>query len=263
MKNDYLYDNYRLAEFYDDMYNYDDDFELWKEYIKPGMSILELACGSGRLTKLIVENVNDVIVDELDYSKEMLELLKAKIEHYNTKPGVQINIIEADMRDYITDEKYDLILIPSNSLNHIEENRDMESLLHNLYKLLKPGGFLLFDILNPIFQFLMHRENEWHDGEIYQQSKTGKYFYTDEMSKYDYGTQINNVQYRYFYCTKDGVKLEDSPVYRMDIKVRLYFPQEMDFYISKTEFKYIDKYEWYNRRTFIGSTSEQIYVLQK
>ena len=82
MKNDYLYDNYRLAEFYDDMYNYDDDFELWKEYIKPGMRILELACGSGRLTKLIVENVNDVIVDELDYSKEMLELLKAKIEHY-------------------------------------------------------------------------------------------------------------------------------------------------------------------------------------
>lgn len=263
MKNDYLYDNYRLAEFYDDMYNYEDDFELWKEYIKPGMHILELACGSGRLTKLIVENFNDVIVDALDYSKEMLELLNAKKEHYNIKPGTQINVIEADMRDYITDEKYDLIIIPSNSLNHIEENCDMESLLNNLHKLLKPSGFLLFDILNPIFQFLMHHENEWHDGEIYQQSKTGKYFYTDEKSKYDYGTQINHVQYRYYYCTEDGIKLEESPVYRMDIKVRLYFPQEMDFYISKTQFKNINKYEWYNRKTFTGSTSEQIYVLQK
>ncbi|WP_026504380.1 class I SAM-dependent methyltransferase [Butyrivibrio sp. NC3005] len=263
MKNDYLYDNYRLVEFYDDMYNYDDDFELWKEYIKSGMQVLEMACGSGRLTRIIVENIAGVTVDALDYSKEMLELLDRKKSFFAMKQESKINLIEADMREYKTEKRYDVIIIPSNSLNHIEENEDMENLLNNLYSMLKPNGYLLFDILNPIFSFLVHDENEWHDGNVYYKESCKKYFYSDEKSKYDYSTQINSVKYRYFYCNKQGDKDAESPEYNMDIKVRLYFPKEMDYYVTKSDFTSVKKYDWYDRRPYIGKTSEQIYVLQK
>lgn len=263
MKNDYLYDNYRLVEFYDDMYDYDDDYVLWKDYIRQGMKILEMACGSGRLTKMIVEDFSDITIDALDYSKEMLELLEKKKENFCMKPGSKINLIEADMREYKTDSRYDVIIIPSNSLNHIENNEDMEKLLYNLYDMLKTDGYLLFDILNPIFSFLIHDKNEWHDGNIYYKKNTGKYFYSDEKSQYDYSTQINRVKYRYFYCNEKGDKENDSPIYNMDIKVRLYFPKEMDYYIAKSNFKLIKKYDWYDKRTYEGNTSEQIYVLQK
>lgn len=262
MKDDYLFDNYRLAEFYDDMYNYIEDFKLWKNYIKSGMNILELACGSGRLTKLMLENFENITVNALDYSKEMLDLLRKKKEKYEIKSNNKLKIIESDMRYYKGNEKYDLIIIPSNSLNHIEINGDMEFLLNNLYGLLNTGGYLVFDILNPIFSFLINRD-KWNSGKIYKHSNTDKFFYTDEKSQYDYATQINHVQYRYYYCSEEGKKLKNTPIFKMNIKVRLYFPQEMDYYISKTEFKVIGKYEWYDKKPFRGKTSEQIYVLQK
>ncbi len=263
MNKDYLYDNYRLVDFYDDMYCYEEDFNLWREYIKPGMRILEIACGSGRLTKLIAESFEDVTIDALDYSKEMLGLLTNKMPSFNTKAGTNINPIEADMRYYTSEIKYDIIIIPSNSLNHIETNIDMQNVIASVYSLLKDGGYFLFDILNPIFQFLINKDKKWRFGEIYLQKKTGKYFYSDERNEYDYATQINNVEYRYYYCEKDGTKLPDSPTYRMDIKVRLYYPQEMDYYINNSLFKVVAKYDWYNKKEYTGKTSEQIYVLQK
>lgn len=263
MNKDYLYDNYRLVEFYDDMYMYDDDFELWKEYIKPGMHILEIACGTGRLTKLIAENIKNIKIDALDYSEEMIDLLEKKEEKFKFQIGTSINLIRADMRYYSSESLYDLIIISSNSLNHIELNSDMSDLFKSIYNMLKSGGKLLFDILNPKFSFLIHDINEWHDGRIYYQEKSGKYFYSDEKNRYNYKEQINYVTYRYYYCDKKGNKKIESPTSYMDIKIRLYFPQEMDYYISNTKFKVIDKYDWYDKCKFNGNTSEQIYILQK
>lgn len=260
---DYLYDNYRLAEFYDDLYDYEEDFVLWQKFIKPGMNILEVACGTGRLTRLLLENCTDIHIDALDYSQEMLDILSAKISSFNVKEGNSISVINGDMRYYSGDKKYDLIIIPSNSLNHIETNGDMEKTLDKMYSLLVEGGIFLFDILNPAFEFLLRKPNVVYDKCVVRKKDREAYFCTYEESEYDYSTQINKVLYTYFYCDKDGNKLEDSIEYKMSINVRLYYPQEMDYYISKTQFKNVQKYDWYDERAFKGKTMEQIFVMQK
>jgi len=261
--SDYYYDNYRLADFYDDMYIYDADYELWKKYIKPGMRILEVACGTGRLTKILLENEVDIHIDALDYSQEMLDILNEKVKAFKVNKGNSLNVIKADMRNYSSDEKYDLIIIPSNSLNHIETNEDFKDTLANMYDLLKENGVFLFDVLNPMFQFLLREQNQRYDGKIYQQKNTGKYFYSDETSHYDAAEQINYVTYQYFYCDKNGTKLEESAIYKMDIKVRLFFPQEINYFLSESPFKTFEKYGWYDEREFDGKTPEQIFVLRK
>ena len=263
MSNDYYYDNYRLADFYDDMYTYDVDYVLWKKYIKPGMRILEIACGTGRLTKLILEQEKQVHIDALDYSKEMLDIFTDKLKEFKVNEGNTVNIINADMRTFTSSVKYDIIIIPSNSLNHIETNEDMESTLENMYSLLKEGGFLLFDLLNPVFEYLIRDPQKSYDGEVYVQRKTGKYFYSEETSHYDIETQINNVTYTYFYSNKKGEKEPDSRIYKMDIKVRLYFPQEINYFIKKSPFESYEKFGWYDGREFNGKTPEQIFVLKK
>lgn len=263
MNNDYWYDNYRLAEFYDDIYIYDDDYKLWSEYIKEGDNILEIASGTGRLTKLILENNKRISLDAVDYSQEMLDILEQKINGWNIDKTNRIKLINDDMRYFISSNKYDVIIISANSLNHIEKNDDFEITLSNMYELLKVGGILLFDILNPRFEYLIRDPEKDYDGEIYIQSKTKRYFHVSEKSYYDISSQINHVMYRYFYCDKHGIKEDDSPEYRMNVKVRLYFPQEADYYISKSKFNNFKKYGWYDRRSFDGSTPEQIYVLQR
>src|SRR5690606_27829937 len=142
--------------------------------------------------------------DALDYSKEMLDILKHKLPKFSIKSSNSVNVIQADMRYYDTDKRYDLIIIPSNSLNHIETNEDIKRTLMKMYSLLKDGGYLLFDILNPAFEFLLRDPNVTYDERIVAQSKTNKYFYTAETSKYDYATQINRVVYTYYYCDSNG-----------------------------------------------------------
>ena len=263
MDKDYYFDNYRLADFYDDMYIYDDDYELWKKYIKPGMKIIEVACGTGRLTKLILEQQKSVHVDALDYSQEMLTIFKEKLQEFSINEENTVHTINADMRTFTTSEKYDIIIIPSNSLNHIETNEDMEKTLANMYSLLKDGGLLLFDLLNPIFEYLIRDPEKCYDGELYFQRKTGKYFYCEESSYYENTTQINNVTYNYYYCDDKGNKILDSPNYSMDIKVRLYFPQEINFFVDKSLFRSYKKMGWYDGREFDGKTPEQIFILKK
>lgn len=263
MKNDYLYDDYRLAEFYDDIYIYDDDYELWSKYIKQGSHILEVACGTGRLTKLIIENNKSISLDALDYSQEMLDILKQKIGKWSFDKSNKLNIFNGDMRYFTSEHKYDVIIISANSLNHIETNGDFDLTINNMYELLKPGGVLLFDILNPKFEYLVRDPEKNYDEEIYMQRETKRFFQTSERSNYDIRTQINHVTYKYNYCSKDGVKDADEPVYFMSIKVRLYFPQESDYYISKSKFESFEKYGWYDMRDFDGTTPEQIYVLQR
>lgn len=234
--NDYFYDNYRLAEFYDDIYTYDDDFELWSKYITTGIRVLEVACGTGRLTKLLLENKTGITVDALDYSQEMLDILKLKMGEWNIDKSNQLNIFNADMRYFSSAEKYDVIIISSNSLNHIETNEDFDLTINNMYDLLKPGGILLLDMLNPGFEYLIRDPDKDYDKEVYIQSKTKRYFCASERSNYDINAQINHVTYKYYYCNSDGEKNADSPEYRMNINVRLYFPQETDYHLSQSKF---------------------------
>lgn len=263
MNNDYIFDSYRLAEFYDYIYFYEDDYELWSHFLSPGKKVLEVACGTGRLTRLLLENNKDISLDVLDYSEEMLEILKTKLENWKFSKSNTINIIRADMRSYYSSQKYDVIIISSNSLNHIETNEDMQLTINNMYNHLNPGGVLLFDILNPKFEYLIRDLDNDYDEKIYWHSKKKCYFQLSEKSKYDSSTQINHVVYTYTYCNKDGKKKEDSPEYQMSIKVRLYFPQEIDYYLSNSKFKIYKKYGWYDMREFDGTTSEQIFVLQR
>ena len=111
-KEDYLYDNYRLAEFYESIYGQiQADFPVWKKGIEGATNVLELACGTGRVTLELAKQKNVNIV-ALDYSEEMLDLLKNKISRYNVN---NVSVIQGDMRDFDLRKKFDTILITCHS----------------------------------------------------------------------------------------------------------------------------------------------------
>ncbi len=64
--------------FYDDMNKaiQTEDITFYNKYLKNNMRALEVACGTGRLSKEIYEHVNEYI--GLDYSTDMLEIAKNK-----------------------------------------------------------------------------------------------------------------------------------------------------------------------------------------
>lgn len=76
-KNDYFFENYRMADFYDDYYGRNvGDINFWINQCKEKAKILEVACGTGRVTFPLIESGKKVYA--LDYSPEMLNILKEK-----------------------------------------------------------------------------------------------------------------------------------------------------------------------------------------
>ena len=242
-----------MADFYDDYYGRNvGDISFWVDCCKDADDILEIACGTGRITFPIIKSGKKVYA--LDYSQAMLDILEEKAQ----KLGFNSNKVETfcqDMRNIQMDKKFDVILITSNSVNHLETTEDFEKMLESVYSLLKDDGKLIFDALKPKFKYLLRNLNEVYDEDEFILSKTGEKIKVYENSKYNYATQINNVNY--YYTDSKGKKTV------LNTKVRLYFPQELDYIISKSKFFIKDKYDWYDLRKFEGKTNEQIFVLEK
>ena len=258
MEKDYFYDSYRLVEFYDDMYSHTFDFPFWNSYAAKSKRIMEIACGTGRITIPLLKAGHHIT--GLDYSPEMLSILQKKVT--GTEYEHLLTLIQGDMREFQTEDKFDAIFITANSLNHIETNEDLLKTFSTIKSNLTDDGYLIFDILNPKPEYLIRSHGNRYDHHVYKKEDDDRYFMFCESSQYNHAEQINYVRYYFNYCDDQGVRL-DKNTYIMDMKVRLFFPQEMDSYINSAGFKIIDKFETYDFRRFSGKTNEQIYVLKK
>lgn len=260
-EKDYFYENYRMADFYDDQYGVvNHDIPFWLNITSNQSEVLEIASGTGRITLPLLKTGKKIYA--IDYSDEMLTILNDKIDANFMDLKKNITIKNADMRYLNLDKKFDMIIITSNSLNHIETNEDIEKTFKSISNHLNDNGILVFDVLNPKFEFLLRDPKGIYFEEVLKHTKSNRYFKTWENNEYSYGEQINYVTYYYQFSDENGNPTTDEIV-KMRLKVRLFYPQEMDYLIQKSDFEIIHKYDWYDNRSWNGKTGEQIYVLKK
>jgi ubiquinone/menaquinone biosynthesis C-methylase UbiE len=112
---------------------------LFRTYVSPGMSVLELGCATGDLLAAVQPGRGVGV----DLSKRMVEKAAHKY------PALQF--VEGDATFYETAERFDYILI-NNVLEYVD---DIQRLLRNCRRLLKPRGRLLISTLNPMWAPLL------------------------------------------------------------------------------------------------------------
>ena len=144
------------ARFAKNLKNYDENAKIQKRMAERLASfisntspktILEVGCGTGFLTKHIVEKCKFVIYKTVDIVEECREYIE------NINP--QILFTSADIEEYLknTEEKYDLI-ISNASLQWIE---DFEGIVNTLKNRLNPNGELIFSTFgNENFREIYH-----------------------------------------------------------------------------------------------------------
>src|ERR1035437_6604186 len=93
-----------------------EDFYV-SEAKRSGGPVLELACGSGRLTVPIAQNGSEIL--GVDLSAAMLDAARAKA----VTAGVQIQFVQGDMRKLELPGRFTAVLIPGNSLLHLLTER--------------------------------------------------------------------------------------------------------------------------------------------
>lgn len=110
-----------------------------------GARLLDLCCGSGDLSALLVSR--GFAVTGLDSSAEMLR--------YARRKAPQAALVRADARQFCFRPVFDAALSTFDSLNHIADLRELLRVFENVYAALRPGGLFVFDLnMEPSFQTL-------------------------------------------------------------------------------------------------------------
>ncbi|MFD2588189.1 class I SAM-dependent methyltransferase [Croceitalea marina] len=219
-------------------------YSRWLEKKKDGR-ILELCCGTGRLTiPLAKEGYNIVGVDN---SVTMLEQAQIKADEIDAS----IKFIESDMRFLDLPEVYDTIFIPFNSIHHLYDNQDFFRVMTNVKKNLKKDGYFLFDCFNPNIKYIVQSETEEKIIAEYV-TKDGREVIIKQTMVYESNTQINRIKWHYF------INGEFDSAQNMDM--RMFFPQELDQYLNTCGFEILHKFGGFNEETFDNTSEKQILV---
>ncbi len=129
-----LYDKRSDKEAYDFVANF---FE--KYLIESNSSILDLACGKGRLSRALAEKGNHVI--GVDLSEESIQ---AAQEFANE----QLQFYVHDMRKLFRTNYFDLIFNFFTSFGYFKTESENHQVLRNIHRSLKPGGMFVIDYFN-------------------------------------------------------------------------------------------------------------------
>ena len=243
---DLIYD----ASIYDGMNTNLVDLEFYKRWLPKNKDarILELCCGTGRLTIPILKDGYDIT--GVDYTASMLEQAKIKA----SEEGLDIELIEADIRTLELPDKYDLIFIPFNSIHHLYKNEDLFKAFMVVKNHLKEGGLFLLDCFNPNLEFIVEGGKEQKEVAEYT-TKDGREVLIREIMRYESKTQVNRIAWHYF------INGEFDSIQNLDM--RMYFPQELDSYLEQHGFTIIHKFGSFKEEEFNDSSEKQIFDLNK
>ena len=251
MKTDYkvgdlIYD----ANIYDGLNTFLSDLQFYKRWLPKNKDakILELCCGTGRLTLPIAKDGYDIC--GVDYTSSMLERAKLKA----SEAGLEINFIEADMRTLNLQERFDLIFIPFNSIHHLYKNEDLFKAVEGIKRHLKEGGVFLLDCFNPNIQYIVESEKEQKVIAKYT-TNDGREVLIKQTMCYENATQINRIKWHYF------INGEFHSIQNLDM--RMFFPQELDSYLERAGFNVIHKFGSFEEEAFTDNSEKQIYVLSR
>lgn len=115
--------------------------------------VLELACGTGRITIPLLSA--GVHVTGLDLSNEMLQIARQKAETL----GVAVELVHADACEFSLKRKFDAIFMAYNSISLIPNGR-IYDLVNQVRTHLVPGGMFIFDLVRTDFG-RFDAENKW------------------------------------------------------------------------------------------------------
>lgn len=217
------------------------------EAIRAGGPVLELACGTGRVTLPIAERGVEII--GLDQSPSMLAHARRKAE----AAGVRISWVDGDCRTFALDQEFALIFMAFNSMQHLQDAASLEALFANVRRHLVPGGRFILDVFNPSLAILTRDPNRRYFDREYEDPE-GRGPITLEMTAlYDDAAQVNRMKWCF---SRPGEK--DFRVEQLD--VRCFFPQELNLLVRANGFTIEQKFGNFERKPFGSGDMKQIVI---
>jgi len=190
------------GKIYQSTFQYNENFRLQEKYLLDHLrrlsfsSVLEVGCGFGRITKLLLENFNITTYTALDLSPDQIESAKRYINH-----SEKVNFVLSDIQSFNPQQKFDLVI-------------GVEVLLH-----IKPEdiGAVIAKLLSYTNHYFVHID--WYEEGLNHSLSDPHNF------MHDYDEIYSNVGVKY---TKQKIKTK-KPLFRsLDTKQTLFVATTRD-----------------------------------
>jgi tRNA (cmo5U34)-methyltransferase len=149
-------------------------------------TLLDIGCGAGNYTLMMLSKMNNLNCTLVDLSKPMLDKAFERVSRVSKK---KVQVIQGDIRDIHLQEKHFDIILAGAVLHHLRDDADWEFTFGKLFSILKPGGCLMISDL------------------IAQDTETLNHFIWEKYG--DYLENLGGREYRQ--KVLDYVSKEDSP----------------------------------------------------
>ena len=114
-------------------------------------AILEVGCGSGRVTLPLARAGGKVVGIDIDL--DLLSLAESKLAQEDGSLRDRVEFVEADMADFDLGRQFAQIHIPYRAFQHLLTPMEQINALDCLAKHLVGGGLLVFDTYDPLAEF--------------------------------------------------------------------------------------------------------------
>jgi SAM-dependent methyltransferase len=211
--------------------------------------VLELACGTGRLTLPLAKAGIDIT--GLDVAAPMLAQARLKA----ARGGLRIGFVCSDARKIRLKRKFKLIFIAFNSMQHLHDRVSLENFFSGVKKHLSPGGRFIFDVFNPDPRYLVRDTQELLPIGCYRDPRTGGHILVNERYSYDRASQTSRITWHYTAGRR--------PAGSRKLNMRCFFPAELDALLYYNGLEILAKYGDFNRVPFTGASQKQIVICRK
>lgn len=246
-----------------DLENADDpafDLAYWEWVVRSvtPRRMLELGCGTGRLTLPLARlGVASELV-ALDTSEPFLERLRSRVA--GESPPTAVEVVLGDMRTPPVDGPFDLIAIPFNTLAYLTAREDRVACLRAARSLLGDGGRLAFDLVAPRYDFLAEalspcppvRVDADHPAPVHAVRRFQR-SYTD---RYDPASQTLRSTNRYEIFYEDG-RVEHRIA---DLDWHIYFPDELALLLDRAGFVVEERFGDYGRAPWGTGSGRYLWI---
>ena len=246
----------RWADIYDSVYSYvraDIPFYV-EEAVAVGGPVLELGCGTGRVTIPIAEAGVDIV--GLDSSPAMLAVARSKIAGH-PEWGGSLSLVQGDMRDFSMGQRFDLVIIPFRGFLALMTVEDQMRTLENIKRHLTPAGKLVFNVFVPDMAILVQEGDAPQHFRDVTDSRTGAHLVLWNQSSFDNFNQI--ISTRTIVEELDDEGVVSRRLYR-DFQLRYVHRWEMHHLLQACGYRVLDLYGGFNRCPFDEFSAEMVWV---
>jgi SAM-dependent methyltransferase len=223
-----------------------------------GKSILEIACGTGRIAVRLAKD--GVRVVGLDYSPPMLDVAREK-----SRGMTNMEWIEEDMRSFELGESFGLIIIPGHAFQNLVEADDQVACLRCIERHLDVDGTLVVHLdhqsLSWLGDLVREKGGVFEEAEEFIHPGSGRPIHTSRAWSYEPSTQTAIAQTVWEEINEEGNitdRWESGP-----IRLHCVFRFEMEHLLALTGFIVEEIYGNFLREQLTDNSREMIWVATK